>query len=184
MPSHTAHSALIKLYYLPGHPGAPWGWPVWQSITGIHHGLFPSDDKHLPHGWTRTDSDLVKSFFVEYNNLPTEDLKIKFCAQFRSGQYRVAGEIWLKFIRKHWEKWRIHDTIVNIFRQVGIHPIGIMVDNQALENWPQAEMYLPIALDSIGMALFGDEAFGGKELLPLDLWKCLLILAQCSWGRI
>lgn len=185
MPSHTAHSALIKLYYLPDHPGAPWTWPVWQSITGIHHGLFPSDDKLLPHGWTREDSDQVKSFFMHYNNLPTEDSKIKFCAQFRSGNFRLAGEIWIKFIRKHWEKWHIHDIIVTVLRQTGIHPISIMVGDPSGENsWPSADMYLTMSVDSIGTALFGDEAFGESDLLPPDLRKCTLILGQCSWGRI
>lgn len=182
MPSHTAHSALIKLYYVPGYPGAPWIWPQWQSITGIRHGLFPTDDKLLPHNWTREDSNQVKSFFTQYNNVATEDSKIKFCAQVKAGPHRIGGEIWLKLIRSHWEKWHIHDTIVDAFRQQGIHPINIMLKNP--DNWPQSDMYIPMATDVIGMALFGEEAFDGNELLPADLRKCVQILAQCSWARI
>jgi hypothetical protein len=32
--------------------GAPWDFPQWKELTGIVHGLFPKDNKHLPKGWT------------------------------------------------------------------------------------------------------------------------------------
>ena len=48
MPSHTAASALIKLYFL---DGIPWKYPKWMEITGVKHGLFPSDDALLPPTW-------------------------------------------------------------------------------------------------------------------------------------
>lgn len=183
MPSHTAHSALIKLYFCPEANGAPWNWPQWQNITGIRHGLFPADDDKLPDDWTREDANNVYSFFSEYNRRVGEEAKKHFCANYKDGNHRVAGDIWTKFVRKHWEKWKIHDTIVKAFRQAGVHPMTLMVDSGSLD-WPDATSYIPIAVDSIGMALFGEDAFGEKDLLNGDIRKCTQILAQCSWTRI
>jgi hypothetical protein len=53
-----AASALIKLFFLDGYP---WSWPTWQKITGVYHGVFPTEDSLLPKGWTRQDALDIKS---------------------------------------------------------------------------------------------------------------------------
>jgi TATA-binding protein-associated factor len=63
---------------LHGLSGVLWNWNHWQELTGITHGLFPDDDRHLPAGWTRVNALDVKSYFTEYNALATEELKMKF----------------------------------------------------------------------------------------------------------
>jgi hypothetical protein len=75
MPSHTASSALIKLFSC---DGAPWQWPAWQERTGILHGLFPDDNSKLPKGWTRKDAVDIQSYFRAYHLLLNEDKKLAF----------------------------------------------------------------------------------------------------------
>lgn len=184
MPSHKADSALIKLYTLDNRSGAPWYWPQWQDITAIRHGLFPSDDKLLPRGWTREDAKDIAAYFTQYALLDTEDNKIKFAVGGRAGPPFPGRKKWHEFVSKHWEKWQIHSIISEVFREQLIHPIALLIDEGSLELWPNADIYIPRAIDEIGLALFGVEAFDGKNLLPIDLRKCVTIFAQRSWNRI
>ena len=184
MPSHTADSALIKLFFLPSNPGAPWIWPQWQSITGVKHGLFPADDRLLPDGWTRQQADNILAYFNHYNSLDTEANKIKFAAGSRPGPHFPGREEWRNYISRKWEKWKMHDAIIKAFRLHHVHPITLLVSQGSLEQWPNADTYIPLALDSIGLSLFGVESFGGQELLSIDLRKCITIFAQRSWTRI
>lgn len=51
--------------------------------------------------------------------------------------------------------------------------------------WPNAEFYVPKILDSLGMKLFGEDAFPvGIEVLRTDLRRCLQIFVQRAWNRI
>ena len=184
MPSHTAANALIQLYFNKGRPGAPWEWEQWQERTGIKHGLFPPDDHLLPSVWTRDDSNDIFAYFKHYHALDTEDSKKKFAAASRTGTFFPGREKWNAYVKKMWEKWKIHDGIGKVFRDHHIHPITLMVDEGSLEKWPSADTYLQIAIDAIAVTLLGMEAFGGKELLPMDLRKSVTIFAQRSWARI
>lgn len=181
MPSHTAPSALIKLYYL---GGAPWEWPTWQDITGIKHGLFPKDDNLLPKPWTREDANDIFSYFEAFNALDTEDKKLKF-AVAKGGAAVPGRQKWARFVSSHWEKWGIHSTIVTCLQAHNIHPVPLLVQEGNLDaEWPSADTYLPIALDSIALALFGIEAFGTSQVAPTALRKPMTIIAQRSWARI
>jgi TATA-binding protein-associated factor len=180
MPSHTAASALIKLFHLGGHP---WHWAIWQDLTGIKHGLFPDDDRHLPTGWTRNDADDIKSYFRQYEQKPTEDMKIKFAVNSKDSS--VPGRRkWNDFICKAWPKWNVHAKIVEGLRKHGVHPVAVLEQQGSLDGWPSAETYVPIALDAIAMLLFGAEAFDDSDILPYQLRKSLTILVQRSWARI
>jgi hypothetical protein len=184
MPSHTAANALIQLYFADGHSGAPWIWQQWQEITGIKHGLFPSDDRLLPSGWSRQDSDDILAYFHHYNVLDSEDSRKKFAAGSRPGAIFPGREKWNAYVKKMWEKWKIHDRIVTTFREHHMHPITLLVDEGSLDQWPNADTYIQMALDGIASSLFGMEAFCGKELLPMKFRKSLTIFAQRSWTRI
>lgn len=41
-----------------------------------------------------------------------------------------------------------------------------------------------MAIDSIGMLVFGPEAFNGGDILPLEIRLCLTAFVQRSWTRI
>ena len=182
MPSHTAASALVKLY---GLGDAPWAWPTWQEITGIKHGLFPTDDRHLPIGWSRRDADDVKSYFLQYQQLATEEQKIKFSVSGKGGSASVPGrKTWSDFVSRFWPKWNIHGKIVECLTKCGVHPTLILEQENSLDIWPNAETYIPIALDSIALVVFGREAFNDSDFLSFQLRKCLTIFVQRSWSRI
>ncbi|KIK51761.1 hypothetical protein GYMLUDRAFT_251819 [Collybiopsis luxurians FD-317 M1] len=194
MPSHTAASALIKLFFTDTHPSAisghPWDWPAWQEITGVKHGLFPSDDKLLPKGLTREDASDIYSYFRAYNDLDTEDKKIKFAISSRGTSAIPGRKKWANWVGKNWDSWKIHAKIVECLHTHGIHPVTILIKEGSLDaDWPSADMYLPKALETIAFALFGPEAFGddndGKEhLLPTIFRRPLTIISQRSWDRI
>ncbi|KAK7034787.1 hypothetical protein VNI00_012195 [Paramarasmius palmivorus] len=164
MPSHTAASALIKLWF---QEEKPWHYSQWQEITEVYHGLFPDDDRLLPVGWTRQNATQVKDYFDQYQAQATETAKLTFAAKSRS----PGRQFWTNWIRDHWEKWKIHDKIVECLREHHCHPMSLMLGEDSLEEWPPADNYLPMAVDSIGMSLFA-------------LRSQLLIFGQRSWARI
>jgi hypothetical protein len=184
MPSHTAASALIQLYFCKGLEGAPWIWVEWQSITGVKHGLFPKDDRLLPRDWTRQDADDILAYFNHYQSLDTEENKKKFAAGSRAGAVYPGRDKWHSYIKGKWEKWKVHDRVVRALRANHVHPISIMIDEGSLEKWPNADAYLQIAVDGIAQSLFGLESFGGKEILPMDLRRSVITIGQRSWARI
>lgn len=194
MPSHTVASALIKLYFLgqssTSPVGHPWGWPVWQDITDIKHGLFPSDDKLLPKGLSREDAEDIRSYFAMYNALDTEDKKIKFAVNSRGASAAPGRKKWATFVTKRWDTWKVHSKIVQCFHQTGIHPVTILLNEGSLDgDWPSADMFLPIALECVALTLLGPEAFGDDKngqvlLLPVALRKPLSAILARSWDRI
>jgi hypothetical protein len=177
MPTHTAASALIKLFFIDGHP---WDWPEWQEITKICHGLFPTNNKLLPPGWTHEDANDIHSYFNTYNALPTEECKIKFAAPTKGSSAMPGRAKWASFISKSWSRWGIHTIIVSCLHKHGIHPITLLVQGSNLDgDWPSADTYVLLAIDSITLALFGIEAFPGSQLLlPMNLRKPLAILVH------
>lgn len=183
MPSHNTPSALIKLYFADN--GLPWSSNKWQTITGIHHGLFPSDDSLLPKGITRHDADDIWSYFQEYNALDTEAKKIQFAVASRGSSAIPGRKKWSTWVNKLWERCKIHAKIVACFRQQGVHPIDVLINEGNLEGeWPSSDLYLPIAMDSIALELLGDEAYGEGSLIRNSVRKHLTIIAQRSWDRI
>lgn len=182
MPSHIPASALIKLFFL---DGAPWQWSVWQDRTGIRHGLFPPDDDKLPSGLTREDVTDIASYFNAYNDQPTEDDKIAFATRTRGNSAYPGRAKWNAFVSKNWNRWGVHTLIVDELKEWDIHPQDIVIREHPKVTWPDAGSYVPIILDSLGMKLFGDDAFpAGSERLSTDLRAALRIFVQRSWGRI
>jgi hypothetical protein len=155
MLTHPAASALIKAYFLGGFP---WNWLTWQNITGVKHGLFPIDDALLPKGWTRQDALNIRSFFDQYNLQPNEDQKIKFTSS--SNKLILGRTKWCSWVSSNWETWDVHAQIVEGLRQHSIHPISFIVTSGDMDTWPNSSHYIPIALDTIGLSLFGPEPFG------------------------
>ncbi|KXN84276.1 SWI/SNF-like matrix-associated actin-dependent regulator [Leucoagaricus sp. SymC.cos] len=182
MPSHTAACALIKLYAV---GGAPWQWPTWQKLTGICHGLFPQDDKDLPPGWTRKDAEDIESYFTGYLNQGSEEDMQRFSK--KSGTPAYPGRnLWNSYVQKMWSRWKIHAIIVDELKAADIHPQDILIrENDPHLTWPNADSYLPQIFDSLGLRIFGDEAFpDGSEVLRSALRAPLRMLIQRSWTSI
>lgn len=190
MPSHTAAEVLIQLHDLGGYP---WVWPAWQELTGIQHGLFPPDDHHLPTGWTRMDATDIMSFFHQYNQIPKKDTSARSRFASANNETVPGRRKWSDFVKKQWEKWGIHQLVVEGLRKHSIHPITIINGSTIPINlygkfnnacWPHSELYTPMALDTIGMLIFGPEAFGDAEILAGPIRTCLTPFVQRSWARI
>lgn len=184
MPSHTAASALVKLYAL---DGAPWEWPTWQEITGIRHGLFSDDDSQLPRGWTRKDATDVQSYFRAYKQLPSEEKKLAFSVNTKGAASAYPGrEFWNHFVSRHWNSWGVHSIVVEELREWDIHPLNIVIRENGLNSpWPASDMFIPMVLDTLAMKLFGEEAFPpGRTVLTTELRKCVQIIVQRSWNTI
>ena len=180
MPSHTIHSALIKLFHL---DGAPWNWPAWQELTGVKHGLFSADDSHLPKGLSRQDVLEIESYFNQYQALPTEDEKIKFASQ-RKGTLVSGRSKWRNWITTGWKSWKIHAVIEEALTSECLHPVSIMLTSKDLEVWPPGDMYIPIALDAVGLALFGGPAMDSSGRLASKYRQATQHLVQRSWITI
>ena len=176
MPSHTIPSALIKLYHT---NGAPWHWTNWKEITGIHHGIFPTDDALLPKGFTRRDVIEIQSYFDQYNAQPTEDAKIKFASLYKVQP--VPGRIkWRDWVTAGWKDWRIHTKITDVLTTEALHPVIIMANNKNSE-WPQGETYLPLVVDAVAQHLFGDDSLDSSGRLAGPYRQTTQQLIQRSW---
>lgn len=87
---------------------------------------------------------------------------------------------------RNWNKWGIHNLVVEELREWDVHPMMILIqENDTSTSWPSADFYIPKILDTLGMKLFGEEAFPGRvEVLRTNLCRCLQIFAQRSWDTI
>ena len=60
-----------------------------------------------------------------------------------------------------------------------------MISENNLENWPSSNLYIPEALETIGISLLGPEALDpSMERLPLSLRNGLRMLVQVCWGNL
>ncbi|KAJ3557756.1 hypothetical protein NP233_g11663 [Leucocoprinus birnbaumii] len=181
MPSQTPAGALVRLY---AEDEAPWNWPAWQELTNVHHGLFPPDDENLPEGWTRQNANDVLSYFNAYMRFDREEDRVQF-AEERMGNSQYPGrDFFKKWVKDKWKKWGIHNIIVEALQEAGIHPATILRGSPGIP-WPCANDYVASVLDSLGLTLFGDEAFpSGGAVLFGEPRTVVKILVQHSWSAI
>uniref|UniRef100_A0A0W0GC69 Uncharacterized protein n=1 Tax=Moniliophthora roreri TaxID=221103 RepID=A0A0W0GC69_MONRR len=181
MPSHTAASALIKLYFL----GLPWDLPTWQDITNVRHGLFPEDDARLPKGWIRSHALDIKSYFERYNAQPSEDAKVRFATQTAGSEAVPGRKKWADWVQDNYASWGIHDTIVKCFHKHLCHPTTILINSGLDKPWPNSLHHIPKALYSIALELFGPEIFpDDNPTLPDHLHSPLTPFAQRAWNLL
>jgi hypothetical protein len=159
MPSHTIHSALTKMH---GEAdGTPWNCTQWKLLTGVYHGLFPTDDKHLPEGWTCRMADEIASYFDQFNNKMTDEEKIKFA----SSKSEIPGrKSWCDWVNKLWKEHHIHDKIIDVLSSENLHPYTLSSQNDSPDIWPDANQFVPLAVDPVGLALFGEDCLAGDRV--------------------
>ncbi|EAU81754.1 hypothetical protein CC1G_13117 [Coprinopsis cinerea okayama7 len=182
MPTHTPASALVICFT--AMKGAPWNYPKWQEITGVYHGLFPEDDKHLPIGWTRRDADNVRSYFTQFSSYQKDEQKLKFAVvRTKAGQDPIPGRAffrdWVTSLIS--SVWMMYTRIATILEDTNIHPLQIMVAADNLDKWPMSNYYIPMVIDRVALELFGPEALGPTGLLPDELRAVVGIFIQRTW---
>ena len=179
MPSHSISSAFTQL--LVNANCAPWKYPTWLELTKVPHGLFPDDDSKLPAGWTREDVNSIIHYFDEYRKIDNETDCLQYTQKTR-GRIVPGQRLWREFLKKS-SKWNLHGIIVEGLCSNNIHPLVLQLMSKE-DKWPQADMYLPMALDHIRMMLFGPEAFEGQDLLPMKVRNGLKMIVQQSWDGL
>lgn len=180
MPSHTVQSALVCMYH--ESDGAPWNFPTWKVITGVQHSLFSPDPSFLPKGWTAEDRKAVDIYFDQYKKQPSEEAKLAFSAS-RSNASQVPGrEFFRKWVTRSWADWRIHARIEEILVAENIHPLIIIrTARKGTLDWPNGSVYIPLVVDAVGRALFGEESMDPLGLLSCDLREAVQALVQRTW---
>lgn len=160
MVAYHNHSGLLRLYY--DIPGAPWGWPRWQEITGIKHGLFPDEDVMLPPGWTRDTANAIHSYFEAYRARPTEEAKHAFASATKAAHLEdySGRHMWRSWVVKNWTKWKVQLKIHNAFKDSNCLWLQVMAAN----NLPTFPKEVPIgdAYDRITYSLFASDGLDGN----------------------
>ncbi|PPQ93015.1 hypothetical protein CVT25_006099 [Psilocybe cyanescens] len=147
--TQVIHGAMTQMFL--ENEQAPWFYGPWQETTGIMHGLFPKDDSELPKGWTREIANSIHSYFEQFNQQKSQEDKIKF-ATARKNAAHIPGRIhWRKFITENWKRWGIHSKINAVLLEEGIHPL-------LYEDIHEATSRIPLVVDVVAQALFGEEA--------------------------
>jgi len=73
--------------------------------------------------------------------------------------------------------------IVKELQDAGIYPQDISVQED--NSWPDAENYVAMIFDSLGLKLFGEKAFPENiDILYKDMQSCLKIMISKSWTDI
>lgn len=178
MPSPPISYALIALHK---SDGAPWKWPAWQKLSGIHHGLFPEDDALLPNGLTRKDVVEIQSYFNRFLTEPSEEKRLKLHNE-KAGV--VPGrDKWKKWATAASRQWKLHSVVVDAFKENNINPNEIVRAGE-LTDWPDARSYVTSALDTLGTTLFGEESLDDLGHLSNPLRTSVTTIAQISWNLL
>jgi len=105
MPSYTYASTLVKMYY--DCPGASWT-STWQDLSGVHYGLFPSDNACLPVGWTHQMAMDIATYFDKFHACKTEAEKMKFASQNKVAETVPSCKAWCDWLTDGWKFWKVH----------------------------------------------------------------------------
>ncbi|KAJ3804335.1 hypothetical protein F5876DRAFT_70716 [Lentinula aff. lateritia] len=95
-------------------------------------------------------------------------------------------KLWADWVTQSWRKWDIHHAITAGLHKLSVHPITILLNEGSINvTWPNADFYVSCALDNVGFALFGMEAFPTESfVLLIDLRRPVTIFIQHSWDII
>jgi TATA-binding protein-associated factor len=176
MPSHTIHSALADMFHK--SKGAPWTFPVWQDLTGVRQGLFSTEDNHLPAGWTRHTATDISSYFAQFRVLKSEDDQVKFSSGKKDVCLFPGRKAWKDWINRGWKKWKIHDKIIDVLVAERLHPFIL---TESTGSWPDANDWVPLAVDPVGTALFGEESLDSTDRVRNDLRAATRAIIQRTW---
>lgn len=166
--------------------GAPWTYPLWQETTGVRHGLFSKDDGLLPKGWKRSDATQVSAYFDQFGQKIKEDDKIKFASATKSSDQIPGRAVWRRFLSEGWRKWQIHAKITEILSSISLHPVTLALNANppSLDNWPKAQSYLPMAVDAVGVELFGEDILDPLGRVQAELRPWVQAIIYRTWCNL
>jgi hypothetical protein len=177
MPTPTIHCILTQMFH--DYKGAPWNFDIWKELTGVRHGLFPNDDEQLPTGWTRQTSHEICSYFDQFRALRTQDQKLKFSSANAESSMIPGRQAWRDWVTKGWKKWNIHHRIIDVLRTEELHPYALAAETN---SWPDASQWVPLAIDPVGTALFGEQCYSPrKERVDPVLRPIIQALITRTW---
>jgi len=184
MPTLTIGQALLEIFI--AIEGAPWIYPRWQQLTGVHHGLFPDDPKLSPKGLPLEKKAFILSYFTQYANIRKADERQKFASAIKNASSVPGRQIWRDFSTLVVRDSALHRIITQVLTDINLHPTILIENNPALsfENWPDARGYLPLAVDSVGEALFGPDAFDSLGRLRSELREPVQAIIQRTWNNV
>jgi TATA-binding protein-associated factor len=85
--------------------------------------------------------------------------------------------VWKNWVNKQWPAWGLHNIIVTELKEADIHPQAILNrENKPNLLWLNANNYVAIIVDAVGMKIFGEEAFpNGGDVLCSDHRNCVKV---------
>jgi len=184
MPTQTIHQALLEIFF--AIDGAPWIYPRWQQLTDVHNGLFPDDPELSPKGLPLEQKPFVESYFSQYANLRKAEEKQKFASAIKNASSVPGRKFWRDFVTLVVRDSALHRVITQVLTDLSLHPAILVANrkNRSFESWPDSRGYLPLAVDGIGEALFGPEAFDSLGRLEWELREPVLAIAQRTWNNV
>ena len=154
-----------------------------SQVTGVQNGLFPPDDSPLPRGWTQESKDFIRSYFDQYQQKKTEDDKIKFSAA-RAGSAQVPGrDLWRNWVTGCWQDWKIQAMVTAVLAEENIHPVTLLCVS-GTDKWPNGAAYIPLAIDTVGKRIWGDDCLDDLSRVRSSLRPGLQAIIQRTWGNI
>ena len=183
MPSHYVHSALVEMFH--ECKGAPWTFPRWREITKCPGGLFPEDGTPASHGWTASQTEDVRTYFMRYSQqMKTRDLPARLSFSLSPAQMSPGAELWRRFVIQGWKSWKINDRITRVLIQKRLHPSILASHSKTPDVLPDSLYYIPRAVDAVGNELFGEESLDGLGNLSAELIPMTKAIIQQMWLSI
>ena len=63
---------------------------------------------------------------------------------------------WNTFVARQWPRWGVHEVIIGELKDADVHPMMILIrENTLNDQWPNADIYIPKIIDTLGARLFG-----------------------------
>jgi hypothetical protein len=163
-------------------PGAPWSFHKWKEITGIQQGIFAANPSDLPVGLSSEDSKDIASYAKALHAKPEQDRKT-FSTTGQGKDAYVGRYKMRKFLGKNWKSWGINDLIDAAFRESGVHPIELMIEDNT-NVFPSASGNIDAALGSIAAKLFGEEWVLASGRAKAEVRDACKNIAGTNWWRL
>lgn len=183
MPHPTIPAAFLQLTDL----GIPWDFPAWQDATGVTHGLFPDDPTDRPKGWTEEDLANIKSLFSRYRALRSDEKKTNFLRD-NNANVLPGRQKWKQWANAIWRSSKSQSKIIAVFTAQNCHPYtrslaALKATGKTKESRITASgaQWIPLCLDAIAIALYGDECLDEHGYLPETYRTPTQALAQRTW---
>jgi len=168
------------MYY--ASDGAPWKFERWKDITKVRFGLFPDDDDELPNGWTRDDAKYIYSYFQQFSRVSNKS-KMSFSSAKTNGNQIPGRNLWRTWVTGIVKDAGIHRIIAQTLTDICLHPVTLSISSKN-GHWPDGRTLLPLAIDPVGLALFGPEVLDAVGRIDMELREWTQAIIQRTWTNL